>query len=599
MADFQHKVTRKVATASGALSRPVTLFGSGDHSCNRAISTGVVDEPIYFPVDVASLVDFYLASDQDVTIETDGGDSIAIKAGVAYQWDEDSDNPLFFTLSTSAWFMTNASGSTANVFIRVLNDTGTAPADDLSGVADFTPDDIEGLAMWFETGDVRNIHVHEATGLGNPCEDGEACLGWEDLSGNAKHLTEATNGPTAQFPNTGESATPNGKIRLECDGSNDLLTGASAADWKNLHDGTGMTALVVCQTEDEENCPIFDTSNKLAGIGAVVYNDDSSTTEGRLSFCVRNGSGNIFNMQAPTGANVFPVASWHCASARYVDGTDPDLWADGCFIVSATPSGSPSSSNPAIALKIGPDFSSGFVANKYAAMLIYNRRLTDAEMRKATVYLSRQYGFPVGNVACIGDSITAGYSGITTPYPTRLAQILGSLWRVTNFGVSGAVVNESGGADDLYNDQWLATNTGARRRRYNFAVCMGGINDIRNTSDSAATIFARYDDLLDSVRAEPGCKLIVCTCIPFKNDSAWSSGKQAVLESYNQLIRDYAAAHSDDTYLVDLYPIMGDDADEDLIAEDYNLDNLHPNQVGADAIAAAVGAKLQAIGLLL
>jgi lysophospholipase L1-like esterase len=234
------------------------------------------------------------------------------------------------------------------------------------------------------------------------------------------------------------------------------------------------------------------------------------------------------------------------------------------------------------------------------ALVAYNRVLTDSEQRHVWAYLSNRYGFAAGNVACLGDSITQG-SATRGVYPTRLAELLGSTWRVTNYGVSGAFVNQSVAADNMYNDQWLNGTTGAKRRRYNWIVCLGGVNNIRNFTptgstqsdhdNDAATIFALYDDLLNEIIAEPLARLVLCTVMPFKGDSAWSADQQGILLAFNTLIRNYAAAHSANTYLVDLYAIMGSPVDSAALATPYNLDNLHPIKAGADAIAEAIAEK--------
>src|SRR5262245_631752 len=102
-----------------------------------------------------------------------------------------------------------------------------------------------------------------------------------------------------------------------------------------------------------------------------------------------------------------------------------------------------------------------------------------------------------------------------------------------------------------------------KRRRYNWIVCLGGVNNVRNFTPTgstqshhdadAATIFALYDDLLNDIIAEPLARLVLCTIMPFKGDSGRSADKQGILLSLNTLIRGYAEAHSANTYLVDLY----------------------------------------------
>ena len=54
------------------------------------------------------------------------------------------------------------------------------------------------------------------------------------------------------------------------------------------------------------------------------------------------------------------------------------------------------------------------------------------------------YTAPI-RVACIGDSITAGFgAGRGNAWPAQLQKVLGALWEVRNFGVSGTTLMKSG-----------------------------------------------------------------------------------------------------------------------------------------------------------
>lgn len=70
-------------------------------------------------------------------------------------------------------------------------------------------------------------------------------------------------------------------------------------------------------------------------------------------------------------------------------------------------------------------------------------------------------------------------------------------------------------------------------------------------------------------------------------------GREAERIALNTSIRGFVAANAN-SYLVDLATIL---ADPQQFWPAYDLDRLHPNQAGADAMAAAVADKLLAIGL--
>lgn len=466
-------------------------------------------------------------------------------------------------------------------------------ADPILAARAFLPTSLPGLHAWLECGDATNIYCHEVTTVNDPCEDGDACKGWQDRGGSNRHMTEVTNGPTYQAPIGGETQ-PNGQGRIEFDGVNDVLTAATQADWKSLHDGTGMTVFVAVKTPNEVIAPVIDTTNDSVGIGIMLFNDDAGAEEGRASVVVRNGGGNIILGQAVAGSNACPAGEWHLWCAQWTPNIGIDLYIDDCFILRAFETGIPSTANPAIALQIGKGTGGAFVANKYGAILHYRSVLTPTQRRQVAVNLGQKHGIAIGNVACIGDSITAGGLSAPVTYPMTLAKRLGALWRADNFGISGAVVNDAAGVD-VYNDQWTAA-AGVKRRRYNHVVCMAGVNDLRNTADSASTIMERYDDLLDSVLAEPDMKLVLCTVMPIKGVSLYDAALQLRLDTFNQLLRDYAAAHNR-CYILETGRTLSNPEDRTALNPAYDLDHLHPNQTGTDVLAAMVADKLLEIGL--
>lgn len=473
----------------------------------------------------------------------------------------------------------------------------------------FLPSDLSGLQVQLETGNVRDINCHEVIGGGNPCEDAEICLNWTDLSTNARNVTVAANGPTFQLADT-TIASPGRMSRLVFDGTDDELRAATASHWKFLHDGTGMTFFCVALNRTAtQNKPLLDTGAWDSGEGMQVWIDDGAGS-GRASFAVRKVAGTVVVFpQTPASADVFPDNEWHCIAGDYVSGGPGRVFVDGAFVATAEETATPTANNPAVALGLCKAAGATFGAYDVAAVIAYNRVLAASEYRKVFAYLGQRYRLAVGNVACLGDSITAPGASSSSPiaYPTRLAQILGTLWRTTNFGVSGAVVNEAGAAADVYNDQWFHGTNGARRRRYNWMVCLAGINDIRadvepaDAADAivqADVIFARYDDLLNEIIAEPLALLVLCTLLPTANSFGWTALKQAELISFNTSIRNYAAANPTTTYLVDLYQLFGSAADATKIRDEYDQDSLHPNQLGTDLIAAAIADKILSIGLL-
>jgi lysophospholipase L1-like esterase len=164
---------------------------------------------------------------------------------------------------------------------------------------------------------------------------------------------------------------------------------------------------------------------------------------------------------------------------------------------------------------------------------------------------------------------------------------------VQNLGVSGARIDVGG--NDVNDAQWLHSTAGARRRAFNFIVVNVGINDLRNDY-SAANCFTDLQTIYNSVLADPDNRLIACTVTPFKGDTGYTAGREAERIALNDSIRGFVAANAN-SYLVDLATILCDSADRQQYWPAYDLDHLHPDQAGADAMAAAVADRLLAVGL--
>lgn len=77
-------------------------------------------------IDVSQLKGLWIDSDQDVTLETNNGttpdDTIVLKADVPYVWMEGSPATLLLTADVTAIYCTNASGATATVRLRAIQD---------------------------------------------------------------------------------------------------------------------------------------------------------------------------------------------------------------------------------------------------------------------------------------------------------------------------------------------------------------------------------------------------------------------------------------------------------------------------------------------
>lgn len=105
----------------------VNLSLSGDYS----VADGTTDEYHAWPITVALLKSVFIGSDQDVTIETNnpGGasaapdDTFSIVADQPVDWTENDPEACPITTDVVGIYITNDSGSAANIEIRALVDS--------------------------------------------------------------------------------------------------------------------------------------------------------------------------------------------------------------------------------------------------------------------------------------------------------------------------------------------------------------------------------------------------------------------------------------------------------------------------------------------
>lgn len=113
--------------ASASLSPQLSFSGSSILEIDESISTGVTDDDIVLAIDVSAVKLFYIVSDAAVTVETNatdatGGNTLTLVANQPYFWHTGSYDTFKLTADVTIAYITNASGSTANLKIRVIQD---------------------------------------------------------------------------------------------------------------------------------------------------------------------------------------------------------------------------------------------------------------------------------------------------------------------------------------------------------------------------------------------------------------------------------------------------------------------------------------------
>ncbi len=122
-----HKSTISLEQGGVILSQSVASSGTSEVNIDESIADSSTDLEITFTIDQSAMVSLYIESDQNITIETNSGgaptDTITLVANEPIIWTTNSvhSNPITADVTANI-FITNASGSTANLKIRALQD---------------------------------------------------------------------------------------------------------------------------------------------------------------------------------------------------------------------------------------------------------------------------------------------------------------------------------------------------------------------------------------------------------------------------------------------------------------------------------------------
>lgn len=122
-------ITHDLKTVAGGktIQKSNEYTGSGHHRVDEDIADSTTDQEITFNLDISALKAITMVADQDVTVETNNGstpgDTFNLKADQPLMWnsgDSYFSNP--FSTDVTALFVTNASGSSANLRVEAVED---------------------------------------------------------------------------------------------------------------------------------------------------------------------------------------------------------------------------------------------------------------------------------------------------------------------------------------------------------------------------------------------------------------------------------------------------------------------------------------------
>ncbi len=111
---------------SDKLDLTVTLSADGVDKRPLSIPTGTVDQEVSLEFTLASLKGYWISSTKAITIKTNStsspGDTVPVVANEPLFWNNKMGNSKHFTVDVTKLFISNASGATAAIDIRVAKD---------------------------------------------------------------------------------------------------------------------------------------------------------------------------------------------------------------------------------------------------------------------------------------------------------------------------------------------------------------------------------------------------------------------------------------------------------------------------------------------
>jgi len=250
------------------------------------------------------------------------------------------------------------------------------------GIPPFSPLDLPNLKAWYDAADTATI----TTGTGGVAT-------WADKSGNSYNLTQ---GDTTKRPATG-TRTLNSKNVIDFDGTNDILTASSAANWAFLNNSGGSTAFYVLMQDSASTSQGYaDTGGfTSANVDYELYREPTTTYFWHRVGNAVGGAGPVENgtNNAISAANHYFYVISDPANGTAANRSIPHL--DGTALnKNNSRTTTPSSSNPAYPLSIGGrQDDSGYAFNGAFAEIIFVSGIASAGNITSTInYLKTKWG---------------------------------------------------------------------------------------------------------------------------------------------------------------------------------------------------------------
>lgn len=123
---ISHTFTRKWVSDGAEITKDEIVSAGSEQNIDESIPDSSTDLLVNWTCDYSALKGLFIVSDQDIVLETNDGSSpdntISLTANVPLLWTAEGYLTNPFTADVTALYVTNASGSAANLKIRSLYD---------------------------------------------------------------------------------------------------------------------------------------------------------------------------------------------------------------------------------------------------------------------------------------------------------------------------------------------------------------------------------------------------------------------------------------------------------------------------------------------
>lgn len=442
-----------------------------------------------------------------------------------------------------------------------------SPTQGRYGGGAFSPLNISGLSLWLDASDTDTI-----------IESGGSVSQWNDKSGNENHITQATG---ANQPTTGTRSL-NSLNSIDFNGSSDFMIAPTAL---NSLSNSENTVFVVMATDVSTNQNIF-------------LGDNSGNT---FSISVWNSGKNTYFNNFYTDFSYTTLLNSPSVNVGLKSGGIAQLYSNGEIAIPADAIDFSVSGN--IYIGRNATGATSYFNGGLSEVLMYNRALSASEINMVSNYLYAKYALSgntiysfsenvpsplaaASTVVTFGDSITAGANS-TVNYTEVLGAYLGAT--MTNEGISGTVLQNTGSYVNNGRDRYVADLTGANKK--DVVIILYGTNDfgqVGSKPELTLELFVNdYQEIIDGLISAGYQATDIILCSPpyiedYEYNATFTGADVAYHEQFVAAVE--LLAYQNETFYADTYAWTKDRGATAFISSD----DLHPNERGQIEIATAI-----------